>query len=167
MKDQRVSVQKGRFKADLKPATYRAWKKRWPGYEHPMQLLPGTRTANSVGIHVEMPPVTKGWMGQFKKYLPIVSGRTLWFTEEQHHTVAALACDIARRKGWEGRWWRTPRLVGHSDLSPMTRQNSKGGWDPGAMYSPMRFSWEIVILEICRIEGVPFKPEELLKLPRS
>jgi hypothetical protein len=162
MTDQRKSVQQGRFKADLTPATWKAWTKRWPGYRSPMDLLPGTRTANSVAIHVEMPPVTKKW-GEFRSHC---AGK-LWFTEEQHLSVAALACDIAYRKGWEGRWWRTPHLVGHSDLSPMTRQNSRGGWDPGAMYSPMRFSWEAVIREICNIEGVPFTDEDLSKEPRS
>lgn len=160
MKDQRVSVQQGRFKSDLKPATYRGWTRRWKGYRSPMDLLPGTKTANSVGIHVEMTPVTKKW-GEFQRHC--IPG--LWFTEEQHHTVAALACDVAHRKGWEGRWWRTPRLLGHSDLSPVTRQNSKGGWDPGALYNPPRFSWEEVIREICRLESVKCSDVDFEKIP--
>jgi len=162
MTDQRKSVQAGNFRRDLKPATWRAWKERWPWARSPMDLLPGTKTANSVGIHVEMPPLTKSWLR--KGFEPAFKGSM--FTLEQHLTVAELACDIALRKRWPALWWRTSRLVGHSDLSPMTRQNSKGGWDPGALYNPPRFSWEIVIRHICQLSGVSFGEEELRKEPR-
>jgi len=104
------------------------WRKRWSGYKSPQHLYP-TRSPNSCYIGVEMIP------------LPHLSDDNLWFTEEQHVAAAALARDIARRHGWPENWMNTPRLVGHEDISPLTRWDRNGGWDPGALRTTPRFSW--------------------------
>ena len=54
--DQRRSIDQGRFEKDLPAAVVAQWRARWPGVEHPLRLLPGTRTANSCYVHVECVP---------------------------------------------------------------------------------------------------------------
>ncbi|GAB4539884.1 MAG: hypothetical protein Tsb0020_53390 [Haliangiales bacterium] len=70
----------------------------------------------------------------------------LWFTEAQHTAVAALAVDIATRNGFarDTGWPRTGRLVGHEDLTPVSRHNRANGWDPGALRDKPRFSWALL-----------------------
>lgn len=70
----------------------------------------------------------------------------LRFTQAQHDTVAELAVDVARRNAWpaDEEWWRTPRLLGHEDLTPIARCDRNGGWDPGALRDEPYFDWEYV-----------------------
>ncbi|GAB4568558.1 MAG: hypothetical protein Tsb0020_22130 [Haliangiales bacterium] len=77
------------------------------------------------------------------------------FTAEQHATVAALAVDVATRNGFAGEpeWLRTGRLVGHEDLTPVSRHNRAGGWDPGALRDQPRFGWALVYAEISDLLG--------------
>jgi hypothetical protein len=88
----------------------------------------------------------------------------LRFTKAQHEAVARLACDVATRNGWPltERWWRTPRLLGHEDLSPISRHDSRGGWDPGALREKPFFDWEYVYR---RIEEIYRPARTLLSLP--
>jgi hypothetical protein len=158
--DQRRSVEAGRFEADLPPVLVRLWRQRWPGKDHSLQLLPGTRTANSCYVHVECVPCVysyrKAWASEVE---PMRKG--LRFTQAQHDTVALLACDIARRNAWPAgeRWWRTPRLLGHEDLTPITRHDSRGGWDPGWLREDPYFDWDYVYGVIERIvAGDPNAP---------
>jgi N-acetylmuramoyl-L-alanine amidase len=158
--DQRRSIEAGRFEADLPPILVRLWRERWPGREHSLQLLPGTRTANSCYVHVECVPCVYSYR---KKRVtdaePMRDG--LRFTRAQHDTVALLACDIARRNGWPAteRWWRTPRLLGHEDLTPISRHDSRGGWDPGYLREAPYFDWDHVYATIEKIlSGDPAAP---------
>jgi hypothetical protein len=166
-KDQRRSIESGRFEADLPPVLVRLWRARWPGREHSLDLLPpGTRTANECYVHLECVPCVY----DFKDKLvtgpdaePLRAG--LRFTKAQFETIALLAVDVARRNGWptDEDWWRTPRLLGHEDLTPISRHNSKGGWDPGYLREQPYFDWEYVYDLIERIQrgdsGVPQLPD--------
>ena len=155
--DQRRSIDQGRFEKDLPAAVVAQWRARWPGVEHPLRLLPGTRTANSCYVHVECVPCV------FHHDKRLITDATpmrpgLRFTQAQHEAVALLACDIARRNGWplHETWWRTPRLLGHEDLTPYNRHDKVGGWDPGGMRATPYFDWDFVYTMIereCRAQG--------------
>jgi hypothetical protein len=155
-KDQRASVEAGRFDADLPEVLVRLWHERWPGHAHSLELLPGTKTANSCYVHVECVPCVYHFRDELvtgEGVEPLREG--LRFTEAQHETVALLAVDIARRNGWplDEEWWRTPRLVGHEDLTPITRCDPNGGWDPGYLRERPYFDWDYVYELIRRIQG--------------
>jgi hypothetical protein len=164
-KDQRRSIEQGRFEADLPPVLVRLWRARWPGRQHSLELLPGTKTANSCYVHVECVPCVYHFGGDLvtgPDAEPLRAG--LRFTEAQFETVALLAVDIARRNGWptDEQWWRTPRLLGHEDLTPISRHDARGGWDPGYLREKPYFDWEYVYDLIERIQrgeaGAPELP---------
>jgi hypothetical protein len=148
-KDQRRSIELGNFAKDLSQDLVARWRARWPGYEHSLKLLPGTRTANSCYVHVECVPCVFYYERKlFTAAAPLRPG--LRFTKAQHDTIAILACEIARRNGWplDERWWRSPRLVGHEDLTPLTRHDRSGGWDPGFLRPQPYFDWDYVYSQI-------------------
>jgi hypothetical protein len=160
--DQRRSIDQGRFEKDLPAAVVAQWRARWPGVEHPLRLLPGTRTANSCYMHVECVPCVFHHGGRLvTEATPMRPG--LRFTQAQHEAVALLACDIARRNGWplQEKWWCTPRLLGHEDLTPYNRHDKVGGWDPGGMRAAPYFDWDFVYQMIereCRVQAAPARP---------
>ena len=146
-KDQRLSIEAGRFESDLPPVMVRLWRARWPGVADSLALLPHTRTANSCYVHVECIPCV------FHSPDELITGEGvepmrpgLRYTTAQHDAVIALAVDVASRNGWplDETWWRTPRLLGHEDLTPISRFVSSGGWDPGALRDDPWFDWEYV-----------------------
>ncbi len=148
-KDQKLSVEKGDWEGDLPAVLVKHWHERWPDKENPMQLLPGTKTANSCYIHCECVPCVYYYDGPLTTdATPLREG--LRFTQAQHDTVAALAVDIAERNGWptDQQWWRTPRLLGHEDLSPIARCDPNGGWDPGGLRDEPYFDWDYVYARI-------------------
>jgi N-acetylmuramoyl-L-alanine amidase len=153
-KDQRHSINAGRFEADLPPVLVRLWRQRWPDYHTSLDLLPGTKTANSCYIHVECVPCVFHLDGQTligEGVEPMRRG--LRFTRAQHDAVAALALDVALRNGWQDdeEWWRTPRLLGHEDLTPISRHDTNGGWDPGYLREAPYFDWDYVYAQIEQI----------------
>ena len=154
--EQRRSIDQGRFEKDLPARVVAQWRARWPGVEHPLRLLPGTKTANSCYVHVEcVPCVFHHGKKLITEATPMRTG--LRFTQAQHEAVALLACDIARRNGWpmHERWWRSARLVGHEDLTPYNRHDKVGGWDPGGMRAAPYFDWDFVYAMIereCRVQ---------------
>ena len=105
------------------------WRRRWKGYKSPQHLYP-TQSPNSCYIGIEMVPL--------EEEDPETG---LWFTDAQHAAVAALAEDLAERHDWPENWKETPRLLGHEDVSPLTRWDNQGGWDPGALRPRPRWSW--------------------------
>lgn len=148
-KDQKLSVERGHWEEDLPAVLVEHWRERWPDKDNPMQLLPGTKTANSCYIHVECVPCVYHYDGPLTTdATPLRPG--LRFTQAQHDTVAALAVDIAERNGWptDRQWWRTPRLLGHEDLTPISRCDPKGGWDPGGLRDQPYFDWDYVYARI-------------------
>jgi hypothetical protein len=151
--DQRRSIERSRFEADLPGDLVTRWRARWPGYKHSLELLPGTRTANSCYLHVECVPCVFAYDGKLVSAAePLRPG--LRFTRAQHDTVALLACDVARRNRWprDQRWWRSPRLLGHEDLTPISRHTSTGGWDPGYLRKNPYFDWDYVYQAIERLQ---------------
>ena len=163
-KDQRRSVDAGRFEADLPAVLVRLWRERWPGKDNSMELLPGTKSANSCYVHVECVPCVYHFNDELitdEAAEPMRPG--LRFTQAQLDTVALLAVDIANRHGWptDQQWWRTPRLLGHEDLTPIARCDPKGGWDPGWLREKPYFDWDYVYGEIGRLvqSGTPVVPD--------
>lgn len=153
-KDQRRSVDRGRFESDLPPVLVRLWRARWPGYRHSLELLPGTKTVNSCYVHVECVPCVYHHDGRLVTDAePLRPG--LRFTRAQHDAVARLAVDVAERNGWpQGEaWWRSPRLLGHEDLTPVSRHDRNGGWDPGFLREKPYFDWNHVYEAIERLRG--------------
>jgi hypothetical protein len=139
----------GNWKTDLPASLVKRWQKRWPGYSNPLDLLPGIKTCNPAYLQLETIPLTKYWIKQ--GFEPAFKGS--YFTLAQHQTVAALALDIARRKQWPWEWWRTPRLLGHSDLTPISRHIKSGGWDPGHLLASKRFDWQLVLDHLKTIDS--------------
>lgn len=157
---QRKSINNKRFEKDLPEELVKHWKKRWPNFADPLDLLPGKEYPNNCYIHVECTPVyyfinKKAIVS--KEYPPMRVG--LRFTKAQHDTIAYLACDIAIRNGWplNEEWWRTSRLVGHEDLSPITRKDKREGWDPGALRDKPYFDWDYVYNKIIEIKNSGYK----------
>jgi len=139
----------GNWKTDLPASLVKRWQNRWPGYSNPLDLLPGITTCNPAYVHVENIPLTTYWIKQ--GFEPAFKGS--YYTMAQYRTVAALALDLARRKKWEWEWWRTPRLLGHSDITPISRHITTGGWDPGALMATPRFSWQLVLDHLKTIDS--------------
>lgn len=155
---QRQSIKKGRFEADLPDVLVEIWRRRWPGYDNSLTLLPAL--PNECCIHVECIPVyyymnDKAHIS--KEHPPMRPG--LRFTKAQHDTIALLACDIAVRNGWplNEKWWRTPRLLGHEDITPISRKDKNGGWDPGYLRRAPYFDWDYVYLKIEEIARSGYK----------
>jgi N-acetyl-anhydromuramyl-L-alanine amidase AmpD len=101
----------------------RAWEHR--GFSSPLELYPG-RSPNSVYVGIELLPLEQ------------TGERGLRFTIAQHDRVSQLAGDIAARYllgHAVGRW------VGHEDVTPVSRWDAGGGWDPGARRATPRFDW--------------------------
>jgi hypothetical protein len=148
--NQWLSVQRGpgAWARDLPVDIGVRWRRRWPGWSNPLDLLPGTETANAPYLHLELIPCVFHEDGELREAVaPMRPG--LRFTRAQHDAVAALARDVADRKGWHvvgaaPPWWRTPRLLGHEDLTPLSRHDRSGGWDPGALRPLPYFDWGYV-----------------------
>ena len=133
--DQWNSIAAGRFELDLPPTVLRLWRARWPGYKNSLDLIPYKRSANMTYVHVECVPCVyyrdgDGPLITDPTAVPMRAG--LRFTMAQHETVARLAWDIAQRHGWprNERWRLNTRLLGHEDITPLSRHDGNGGWDP-------------------------------------
>jgi len=156
--EQRESIKKGRFEADLPDVLVEIWRRRWPGYDNSLALLPAL--PNECCIHVECIPVYYYMNDRShisREHPPMRPG--LRFTKAQHDTIALLACDIAVRNGWplNEKWWRTPRLLGHEDITPISRKDKNGGWDPGYLRRAPYFDWDYVYLKIEEIARSGYK----------
>lgn len=156
--NQWTSVKRGRgaWERDLPAELVARWRRRWPGWSNPLDLLPGTSSANAPYVHLELIPCVFHHGGKlYTAAPPLAPG--LRFNRAQHHAVASLAVDLAQRKSWSELeavpWWRTPRLLGHEDLTPLSRHDRAGGWDPGALREEPYFDWPYVYAEIARLVG--------------
>lgn len=139
--DQRKSVP---WEDDLPPSMVKRWKKKWEGIATgPLGLFP-SKYANSCYAHVEMPPCVFHHKGK------LVTGaepmrKGLRFTQAQHDAIIELAIDMAERNKWPSDWPRSGRFVCHEDVSPLTRHQKSGGWDPGVLRASPWFDWEYVV----------------------
>jgi hypothetical protein len=151
-KDQKRSIAEGRFEADLPAGLVERWRARWPGAANPLELLPGTTSANSCYVHLECIPCV--WSeGSSDTAEPMRTG--LRFTTAQHDAVGDLAVDVARRNRWllHETWWRTSRLLGHEDLTPISQHDGGGGCDPGYLRARPYFDWDYVYDRIETLVG--------------
>ena len=156
--DQWRSNDAGRFELDLPATVVRLWRARWPGFKDSLSLLPVRSSANLTYVHVECLPCLyyrngDGPLVRDPEASPMRDG--LRFTRAQHETVARLAWDIAQRNQWprQDAWWRTPRLLGHEDITPLSRHDQQGGWDPGGLREQPYFDWSFVYDYLARLSG--------------
>jgi len=112
------------------------WEEAWPGFPSPSHLYPG-KSVNEVYLGVELIPGPA----------PDASGGL--YTAAQYEALGALLEDI------EARYEITlggAHLLGHEDVSPLTRWDGGGGWDPGARRARPTFDWS----KLERVNGWPF-----------
>jgi len=113
----------GEWRRKISPAGLRLWMQRWPGVRSPLQLFP-SRSVNDDYLGIELIPRPDAT-----------------FSSEQYEALSELLHDVQTRHGIV---LKGARLVGHEDLEPLSRMDSKGGWDPGATRSAPRFLWRNV-----------------------
>lgn len=109
----------------------RHWDETWRprGFRSPRQLAGGV-SPNAAYVGLEMLPLEASRDGSLR------------FTEAQHEVVAELAADLFARHALLP---APARLVGHEDLTPLSRWDAGGGWDPGARRARPRFDWSAVL----------------------
>jgi hypothetical protein len=154
MTDQNKSIRAGRWTKDISATTLKYWNQNWGHkYKHGNDLFPGN-SANNVYVGMEMPPVV-WWNKKKKKTIisPEPMREGLRFTRAQHDTCILLAIDLAERHNWPDSWWLTPRVIGHEELSPISRSQKSGGWDPGWLRAKPYFDFGYVRDEIARLVG--------------
>ena len=151
----------GSWRTDLPKSLVKRMEKRWPGLLNPLDILPDS--PNSCAIHMECIPLTKYWIKE--GFEPAFPGS--YFTQAQYDTIAAYGLDLALRKQWPWEWWRMHYLLGHSDVTPISRHIKSGGWDPGALLSKPRFKWEFVIKQVTQQLGWEAEPDDFKKYPKT
>lgn len=124
----------GKWRRDVSGSGLDSWLQRWGTSASPASLYPN-RYPNTDYVGVELLPRVE----------TLSSSKAEWYTADQHATVGKLAYDLRRRHEWPGNFALRGRLVGHEDLSPLTRWDRGGGWDPGARRLAPRFHWSKVI----------------------
>jgi hypothetical protein len=151
-KDKKISqwhsVNERNWEKDLPNHLVKKWHKRWDhtGAKNPLKLFP-SQSANSCYIHAEMIPCVYFIDNKLQTDAePMASG--LRYTKAQHNAVIDLVIDVAERNGWDKEWWKTGRFVCHEDITPVSRSNSGGGWDPGVMRDKPFFDWNYVVKSI-------------------
>lgn len=125
----------GAWERQVSDATLLAWRRAWPAFRSPATLYPG-RSANDAYVGLELLPITG------KAAEPAYPGSS--FTLAQHQLVVLMGRDLAGRWQWPALWAAGPRLLGHEDANPITRNDKGGGWDPGALRARPRFDWRWV-----------------------
>lgn len=126
---ERKSMLNGDWTAHCDPRALKLWRDKWKNYKSPQHLFP-TASANASYLGIEMiPQLEKDANGEL-------------FTAAQY---AALAIFVARLGEIHEIDIKDPRkLLGHEDLDPFGRWDSKGGWDPGALREKPYFRWDRV-----------------------
>lgn len=124
--ENRLLYLSGKWKDRVSQVGLAAWIDRWGKTMNPAGLYP-SRYPNTDYVGAECIPK------------PDAS-----YTRHQHESVAHLGGDLMLRHGWPSNWSSTSRLVGHEDLSPLTRWDRSGGWDPGARRPSPRWRWATV-----------------------
>lgn len=125
-KAERAAYLDGTWIRKLNPAAVQRWRDKWPGVKSPSHLYP-SKSPNEDYLGVELIPLnSQGDNGTL-------------FTPAQYIALAELIDDIQDRYGQT-----LKSLVGHEDLEPLTRWNSGGGWDPGALRAQPFFRWDLI-----------------------
>lgn len=100
-------------------SNYRLWRETWrdQGKQSPLDLVTkSSPNTFSVGIELQQP----------------TSPTADIFTDEQYDSLTQLLIDIGKRNDIA---LDREHILGHYDVSPMRRSNSKGSWDPGEKFS--------------------------------
>lgn len=132
--EERELLESGEWRGPVKASALwdAYWKSPGQGIMNPLDIC-GGRSPNDAYIGIEMPPLEK----------PDPDG--LWFTIDQHDSVAQLAVDIFARHGLLP---QRERIVGHEDVQPLSRWDKGGGWDPGGLRPQPRFDWPYVLHQL-------------------
>ena len=128
----------GTWKRMLSKDGLALWNLMWnPRFKHPLELSP-SMDPNTDFVGIELIPEKDGT-----------------FNDKQYKNLAKLIRIIFERQGLfdpladRYDYWvymrNIGRLVGHEDLSPLTRWNKNGGWDPGALNKNPKFHWNKLI----------------------
>jgi hypothetical protein len=105
------------------------WRAKWKGYESPQHLFP-TRSPNASYIGIELiPQIEEDANGEL-------------FTAPQYSALAIFVARVAEIHKIDTSDQR--KLLGHEDLDPYGRWDSRGGWDPGALRDKPYFRWDRV-----------------------
>ena len=132
---EREAYLNGSWTRDISAVGLQMWRERWPDHKSPQHLYP-SRSPNDDYLGVELIPSME------------TNANGTWFTDAQYAALRSLIDDIQSRHQIT---LTGNRLVGHEDLEPLTRWNSLGGWDPGAIRVGPRFRWDLIPAEpICR-----------------
>ena len=116
------------------------WDKRWPGLKSPQHMFPG-KTPNGAYLGAEFLPLLK----------PQADGT--WFSDAQYSAGRALWRELSRVHYWplpcfelmHAQGLGYARAPAHEDLTPHSRWNRRGGWDPGALRRKPRWNWHKVL----------------------
>lgn len=146
-KADRLRYDNGAWKRSI-PKAASLWMKRWRtrGFRHPLQLFIG-KSPNDAYIGIEVLPVVADDPDGYTPSLKTT------FTSMQHESARALLLDIGMRWEWPydnerptlQQWREQGRIVGHEDVTPLTRSDKDGGWDPGALRDQPRWDWRYVL----------------------
>lgn len=129
--DVRAAYAQNTWRSRVSPAGVARWQALWPWAKSPADLIPNRdpNLINDAFLGIEMIPITDGNRTYAQPMFPGAK-----FTREQHEAVRKLVHDIAGRHKFPTGWANkgSPRLNGHSDLDPITRDSpAMPLWDPG------------------------------------
>ena len=127
--EDRAQYLTGEWETQVSPEGLAHWRARWPGIKSPQHLYPG-KSPNEIYIGVELIPSNDR-----------TDNGTL-FTTAQYAALSKLIQDVATRHGFIP---AGARLLGHEDVSPLTRWDKQGGWDPGFLRDNPLFRWDLVV----------------------
>ena len=138
------------------------WYMRWFFNKSPLDLFPGT-SANACYVHMEMPPCIF-WHNNKLHTVAEPMREGLRFTKAQHDSVVRMSVDIADRNKLSMGWQFSGSLVGHEDLSPVSRVVKSGGYDPGALRKNPWFDWDYVYKGIQKLNDAKLASELELEI---
>lgn len=99
--------------------------------DHPVDLIGTSRRPNFESLAIEC----------------VQWGNQYLLTRAQYRSLSDLLLKLCER-------WGIPHnrlgVVGHEDLTPWTRGDAGGGWDPGALRATPRFDWQAA-LTLCHM----------------
>lgn len=120
-------INRAPWKLDEPSPIYDWWKTRWPGLASPLDLPFGDKpNRRSVGIELQEPT------DEMSDVTPD------HFTDAQYARAAELVLS-SRASLRMSAPLDARHVVGHSDVTPISRSNKRGGWDPGPRFNWARF----------------------------
>jgi N-acetyl-anhydromuramyl-L-alanine amidase AmpD len=95
----------------------------------PLGFFPG-KSVNAVYLGIELIPLlTRQKDGSL-------------FTPHQYESLSAILRGLRDQHNLPfGAGYFSVHLLGHEDINPLARFNSRGGWDPGSLNDDPTFDW--------------------------